>query len=145
MYEKVGEISEAARQALLAALPRLRPIGGGSEQEADYSTTPKMDAGLFQHAELAPIPESRERAIAVKLAPGGKLHKHTHDLERDQNKTRYQVVLATNDGCTSRNGEMTTHLDDRGIYRMTSYLEHEAWNEGATDRIHLVFVTLDGV
>ena len=147
-YTKIGEISEACRQQLLDALPGFGQVGGvHPEQEANYQTTPKMLPAeypvLFGHPDLACIPAMRERAIAVRAEPDGKLHKHIHDLERDRGKTRYQVVLETNDHCTSRNGDMTAHLDDRGIYLMEPFLEHESWNHGASDRTHLVFVTCD--
>lgn len=137
----MGEISETCREELLQDFPRLSQIGGNPLQEANYQTT----AALYDvtHPELAALLPPWQRALGVNIEPGGKLHRHTHNLERDMGKTRYNVVLATNDESTCRNGEDTRHLDDRGVYRMEPYLEHESWNRGDTNRLHLNFITND--
>jgi len=146
MYTKIGEISEACRQALLERLPRFTQIGGKPEQEANYKTTSKLLLENLDHAELRElVPMDRwEKSIAVRIEPGGKLHRHIHDKEScDQGRTRYQVVLETNGECESANGDFRGQLEDRGVYHMQPYLPHEAQNRGETDRTHLVLVTLD--
>lgn len=145
MYKRIGGISEEARLELLSKVPQLVSIGGKPGQEANYKTSGKLDLDSISHPEVtALIPREKwVQSIVVCIPPKGHLHRHTHDLERDQGKTRYHVVLQTNDGCTCRNGDEWYSLGQGGVYWMEPYLEHESDNHGDEDRLHIILVTND--
>jgi len=88
-YHKIGEISEECRKELLQDFPKLSQIGGKPLQEANYQTTPRIEPDELTHPEVIALVPAWFRSFGVNIKPGGKLHRHTHDLERDMGKTRY--------------------------------------------------------
>jgi len=132
MYEKVGEISEAERFRLLDGLPPLKTHGGGPKHTTHYQTTNNFP---LEHLGELPIPRPWKFAFCVGIPPGGHLHPHTH------RGVRYHIVLKTNDLCESWNGGERHHLEEMGIYWMQPELEHESFNRGNSDRLHIILET----
>ena len=140
-YTKVGEISKAARDELLAYLMRLgewtRHCPTGDEPAMRYWAQTGYPLQDVQHDELlALLPADRwAGSFAVMLLPGDTVHPHTHWADRKQAK--YNVVLQTNSDCWCSNGG-EIHQLDVGVYRMERRLEHWAANMGRTPRVHLI-------
>ena len=108
MYEKIGEISEPRRLALLKK-------AGPWAQKRGFSAC-VLDG----------------RRMFVKIPPGGSVHAHTDDA-----REKLHIVLRSA-GALCRSGDEWYELKERGIYRMDPKIEHESANPGAEDRIHLV-------
>lgn len=134
MYEKVGEISKEC-QAELLVLPPLN-THGAIDGPCFYQTT---DHFVLEADLPLPARESWLTAFYVVIPPNGHLHPHSHG---DAHKIlRWHIVLQTNAACECWNAGKPYFLEELGIYSMEPDHEHEAWNRGETERIHLILET----
>ena len=115
MYEKIGEISEERRLELLEYIKE-RPWNHICGRLTDYWSQTVDGNVMF-----------------VMLKPGGYVHKHNDALPH-----KIHTVLETNDMCINRSDGSDYKLELRGVYQMDASLDHESFNFGNTDRIHMV-------
>jgi len=120
-YEKVGKISEGARQALVALV---------------QSDVPKWEIcqGEFRFYycwNLSP------RVMFVKIPPGGRVDPHRDTVAKGN---RWNVILTTNPQCVNYIGvgDRGVHLELGGIFAFDATQEHWAVNNGGTDRYVMV-------
>jgi len=78
-----------------------------------------------------------ELAFLLKIPPRGNVHRHK-DTQREH-KT-YHLPLETNEFCVNYtyNPDTEEHLEVGKLYEIDRLVEHESWNLGKTDRIHLI-------
>lgn len=137
-YKLIGTLQEVDRCSLLDAVSSMAwKQKGAAGLETNYQSIGNIPRNLLMVDSLTVLFGARRwlNCFAVKLAPGGELHPHTHVEHR---KTKYLVVLQTNEKAISRNGEWEGVLEQGGVYEMESGLEHSASNHGDSDRIHLI-------
>lgn len=85
-------------------------------------------------------------AFFVKLpARVGKLYRHSDsDLQRPCTYVSYNVVVQNNPRCISSwwdpvsGEEMSVVLEEGKVYLTDRTVEHQSWNRGDDDRIHLI-------
>jgi len=85
------------------------------------------------------------------IPPGGEIKKHSDGHGRNQGirgeYSTYHIPLETNDKCISRvwkNGVMTEqNLKVGSVYKINTILQHQSFNRGKTNRIHLVVEVYD--
>lgn len=84
------------------------------------------------------------RVMIVKLKPGGHILPHADGGTYAAKRNRYHVPLTTNPSTKFCVGEEAQefHLEVGYIYQLANKEIHSVWNEGTTDRIHIVF---DGI
>lgn len=83
------------------------------------------------------------RVMLARMAPGGVIHPH-----RDQNPAaswphKIHVPLQTNEGVTFYVGRQGYHLAEGCAFEVNNMGLHAVRNEGASDRIHLIFEYYD--
>lgn len=85
-----------------------------------------------------------ERSFLLKIPPGGNVHRHT-DTPRPE-KT-YHIPLQTNEYCVNYtyNPDTETHLEIGKLYEIDRQIEHDSFNRGLSDRIHLIIETIKNV
>lgn len=108
---ELGWINEQARRYLLES------VNGWSHKLGDHSD-------YYAHV----VDGSR---MYIKIKPGGKVHRHS-----DQGQ-KVHIVLQS-DGGVCRVGDEDFRLREGGIYLFDATQEHESFNTGEKDRIHLV-------
>lgn len=84
------------------------------------------------------------RVMFVNLPPGGHITPHADEGEYAAKRNRYHVPITTNKAtkvCVGPEAD-EYHLEVGYIYQLANKQVHSVWNEGTTDRIHLVF---DGI
>lgn len=89
----------------------------------------------FHDVEIAEFPDYK-RAFFLLIPQGGMIHRHT-DTARP-GKT-YHIPVETNKKCVNimyPGGEF--HLEIGNIYQVNRQIEHESFNHGKTNRIHLL-------
>ncbi len=111
MYERIGHISEHRRQELLAEPRNWKHCKG---KLTDYWS------------------DDNGSRMFVKITPGGRVHRHS------DHGYKVHTVLLTNPRCVNSHDGMPNYLEQGGVYKMDASLEHESWNNGETDRIHLI-------
>lgn len=74
------------------------------------------------------------KVMYVKLEPGQRLHPH------QDNETRINYVLQTNDRAITYIEGEAFNLEQGGIYELDATKEHWAVNDGNDDRIHKVLM-----
>lgn len=114
MYERIGTLTSDFRDRLLSEVGEWR-----------HKLTDRKNYWLYA------VDGSRRY---IKLEPGGFVHPHA-----DTGRPKIHWVLKTNPDCVSRWGGEDFHLEELGIYIMDPKTEHESFNNGDTERIHLIF------
>ena len=122
MYKRIGDISEEEASFLLKAAEQASwKINKGPE--VDYET-----AQFFTDK-------------FIKIPAGGWIKRHSDNGGRPEGTTTIHVVLSTNDKCKNISYAEETqeiHLPINSIWEFDTLPEHESFNHGDTERIHLV-------
>ena len=83
------------------------------------------------------------------LSSGKSMAPHTDQNDGKQNFSPYYMVLRrfhipifTNDESFIRVGDQTLHMETGQCWEFNNNIEHEVWNNGTTDRLHILFDVL---
>jgi hypothetical protein len=92
----------------------------------------------YETADVTDHVAGSKRAFFVKLPPGGSMHWHvdTGDCQTDH------IVMSTNEACSNtwldEGGTQAMHMKLGHRYSVDRTVMHAAFNDGETDRIHLL-------
>ncbi len=78
------------------------------------------------------------RAKIVSLPPGNKVYPHVDRGEYYRVRNRYHLILQSS-GSWMRAGDEEVRMKTGELWWFDNKAEHEAMNDGNTDRIHLIF------
>lgn len=78
------------------------------------------------------------RAKIVSLPPGNKVYPHVDRGEYYRVRNRYHLILQST-GSWMRAGEDVVRMRTGELWWFDNNAEHEAMNDGDTDRVHLIF------
>lgn len=78
------------------------------------------------------------RVMINKLIPGGVIYPHADTPVHAEYWDRFHICLQSNPGSTFRCGQETIAMHPGDIWWFNNLLEHEAINNSADDRIHMV-------
>ena len=122
MYNRLGTVTDSCVDALLSIAENAQwKINKGPD--VDYETA-HFGSRKF-----------------IKIPPGGWIKRHSDNGGRPDGTRVIHVVLSTNSQCINHSyasTEQKIHLEQNGIYMFDTWPEHESFNLGDTDRIHLV-------
>jgi hypothetical protein len=82
----------------------------------------------------------------IKLPPGGFIPRHSDNGGRHEGISVYHAVLKTNEDCISVSyvePVQKIHLPINTLWLFDTWPEHESFNNGNTDRVHLVIDSYD--
>lgn len=85
------------------------------------------------------------RAKIVSLPPGKRVYPHVDRGDYYQVHARLHLVLRSTQGSKLRAGDETCLLRNGELWWFDNQQEHEAWNDGDENRIHLIFDVLPGL
>jgi hypothetical protein len=76
-------------------------------------------------------------AFFLKIPPGGKVHRH---IDTTRIEKTFHIPIETNDDCWNYtyHPDSKIHMDIGHVYEINRQIEHESFNNGKTDRIHLI-------
>jgi len=77
------------------------------------------------------------RVMINRLPPGKYIRKHS-DGTGEKYYQRYHIPLLTNDGVDFRCGNERAQMPVGSAWWFDNFQEHEIWNRGDCDRVHLV-------
>ncbi len=78
------------------------------------------------------------RVLIVKLKAGGVVTEHVDRGLYADYYDRFHIVLSTNKNCISITGEESDHWAEGECWWFNHKLPHSAYNNGLTDRVHLI-------
>ena len=106
--------------------------------ESDYQTsTIKLDTVFGLKCEFCRL---------IKLPPNGFIPRHSDNGGRKESVNTYHAVIQTNDDCINisyADIHQRIHLPKDTLWLFDTWPEHESFNFGSTDRIHLVIESHD--
>lgn len=92
--------------------------------------------------ELWPL-EKWKQTFFLKIPPGGNVNRHS---DAEKYCLSYNIPITTNNECESimyGPDKIVSHLEVGGVYSINRNLEHESFNKGKTDRVHLIITIND--
>ena len=127
MYTKIGKVSDRTLNYLsyVSMNAQWKDVIG---PEDNFKT-------WFYNVKIKEFPEY-EKAFFLMIPAGGRVHKHTDTARPEET---YHIPIKTNDKCINimyPGGDF--HLEVGNIYHVDRQIEHESFNNGKTDRIHLL-------
>ena len=139
MYKQIGEVSNKTVSSLLA-LSQLLDWKINKGLEVDYKTIQGFEDRL-KDIHLPWDQEKIKSARFICIPSGGNIKRHSDNTKPDGWKI-YHIPLSTNDHCINlvyKDGETKEfHLPVGTLWEFDAWPEHESFNLGKTDRIHLV-------
>ena len=128
-----------------SAIP-LRSIGGKADdifvspqEDAIYQDTALLQNSLYLNELLAVFKCPLMAVRLLKLEAGAQIKEHKDaDLAYEKGEIRIHIPVQTNDAVNFVLGKERIHLKEGECWYMNFNLPHSIYNEGATDRIHLV-------
>ncbi len=139
------------REALAIPLRGLRKSAIGNRKRRDVMESRwTSGSASFPHARqfIQQIADdlgcSPGRAKIVCLPPGKHVYPHIDRGEYYRLHARFHLVLHSNDGSMLKAGDETRRLKAGELWWFDNKQVHEAWNDGAENRIHLIFDLLPG-
>ena len=85
--------------------------------------------------------EFGENGRFIKIPAGGWIKRHSDNGGRPKGTRVFHTVISTNDKCLNISyGKQTQkiHMEVGTVWEFDTLPEHESYNHGKTDRIHLV-------
>ena len=82
------------------------------------------------------------RAKIVNLPPGKRVYPHVDRGEYYRVHARFHLVLHSPEGSAMRAGDEVCRLRPGELWWFDNKAEHEAWNDGDDNRVHLIFDVL---
>ncbi len=141
MYNEIADISAVT-------IAQLKGIVIEVPWEVHVSDVTAHEAAPCDHP-LQSVPEIVDRwpidtwqnLSFLRLRPGGKLYRHA------DSGFGFHIPVETNDDAVSLTYpdgiEMRQHLEVGKLYRVERSIEHESFNDGNTDRTHLIVLLKD--
>ena len=141
MYTEIGKVSEATIAELKTILTEISWEEHISEVTDHHAAScidqVKSVAGIV---EQWPV-DTWAALTFLRLTPGGKLYRHHDD------GFGYHVPVETNPAVVSLSFEngvrKAHHLEVGKIYSVDRSIEHESFNDGDTNRTHLIILLRD--
>ena len=138
MYKEIGQVSESTIAELKTIFDEVR------WEEHISEITDHKAAGCIDEckavpglAEQWPV-DTWYSMTLLRLPPRGKLYRHADD------GFGFQIPVETNDGAVSvtypNGNRYEQHLEVGKIYRVDRSIEHESFNDGDTNRTHLIII-----
>jgi len=138
MYTEIGQVSAATVTELLALLEDLRwehHVSDVTNHEA-AGCMEQLQA-VEEIVRLWPV-ESWQQLLFLRLGPGGKLHRHADE------GFGFHIPVESNSEVISvcyDDGVRNEYLLEVGkVYHVDRSIEHESFNDGDTNRTHLIIV-----
>lgn len=78
------------------------------------------------------------RCMINKVKPGGVIVAHTDTKAHTDFYSRYHICLESNEDSMLRAGDEYVNMRPGEVWWFDNSQEHEVWNRGKTDRIHLI-------
>jgi hypothetical protein len=142
MYIDEGPIDEKTLNAIRSVLP---------EQKWQYCRREEGETHMMGGCKDAVIDipglverwaaELWEQAIFLRLLPRDHPFRHS----ATKSGIRYHIPVETNDQAVSvtypHGDKIEQHLEVGRVYSIDPEIEHESFNEGMTDRTHLIVIT----
>ena len=130
-------------------LLRLQPLDGSCADKrecVDYAALDALPpARDLIHALMAAVRGTRlGRCMLTRVPPGHRIYPHTdvgtHPLHYDTERyyNRYHIVLQCDGGSYFRAEDEVVRMQPGETWWFNNAVEHEVWNDGQTDRIHLI-------
>ena len=136
MYQEIGKVSEATisdLRGILNAATWEEHISDVTDHQAAPCT--EQVQAVDEIAGIWPI-DTWHHMLFLKLRPGGKLYRHADD------GFGFLIPVETNEDAVSlsyQNGARHEHhLEIGRIYHVDRSIEHESFNNGETNRTHLI-------
>lgn len=133
------------REVLAIPLRGLKASAIGNRKRRDvhesrWTTTSRKYpvARAFLEDLAAKLDSELSRAKIVCLPPGHKVYPHIDRGEYYRLRNRYHLVLASS-GSWMRAGDEEVRMKTGELWWFDNDQEHEACNDGDTDRIHMIF------
>ncbi|MCZ6775263.1 MAG: aspartyl/asparaginyl beta-hydroxylase domain-containing protein [Ignavibacteria bacterium] len=138
MYEEIGQVSEAT-------ISQLRTILSESTWEEHISDVTDHQAAPC-NVQVQAVDEivvrwpvdTWHQLLLLRLKPGGKLYRHADE------GYGFHIPVETNRRAVCSTYENDFAVDQNlqvgKIYRVDRSIEHEAFNNGRTDRTHLIVI-----
>jgi hypothetical protein len=139
MYTEIGQVSEATIAELKTILDEVARWEHHISKVTDHQAAVcieqcKTVAGLV---DLWPV-DTWSSMTFLRLGPGGKLYRHADD------GFGFHIPVETNPAAVSlsfENGARAEqHLEVGKLYHVDRSIEHESFNDGETDRTHLIIL-----
>jgi quercetin dioxygenase-like cupin family protein len=118
-------------------VPSLENIMDGFERTDYPALTIEGFARLLREVE-GRIGRPAERAMIIRLKPGGKIGEHIDQGLYADCTHRFHVPLVTNPAAWLNSGEETAHLEAGVLYLFNKHVPHSGANDGDSPRVHLV-------
>lgn len=93
----------------------------------------------FLESFSADVDSILSRAKIVLLPAGKRVYPHIDRGEYYRIRNRYHFVLSSNDGSWMRTGDEEVRMKEGELWWFDNNKVHEAMNDGAHDRIHMIF------
>lgn len=128
---------------------RLQPLDGSSSDPRECIDYPAFgalpEAKRLVYALMAMVYGERlGRVMITRLAPGRKIYRHA-DVGPDPRQydtvryySRHHIVLQAERLSMFEAGGEVCHMAPGEVWWFDNSVEHEVWNDGHTDRIHLI-------
>ncbi len=150
MYKKVGEICHESRIAILekAESKEYKVVKG---PDVDYMTYREAIDDVKSQKLIWPH-EDIYSASYFMIPAGGVIKKHSDGYGRNQDirgeYSTYHIPLKNNDRCVNRvwideDNYIDQNLELGVVYKFDTMQQHQSFNLGKTDRIHLVVEAYD--
>jgi quercetin dioxygenase-like cupin family protein len=101
----------------------------------------KAFAALLRDVENT-LDRRAERAMFVKLCPGGRITPHIDQGLHAEATNRYHIAIASNVRAWLRVEDTVKTIPPGEVWFFNKHAMHSAGNDGPTDRIHLIVDTL---
>jgi len=138
MYQEIGQVSETTIAELKTILDEVR------WEEHISDVTDHKAAGCLEQCKTVPglvdqwPVDAWYSMTLLRLSSGGKLYRHADE------GFGFQIPIETNDGAVSvtypNGNRCEQHLEAGNIYSVDRSIEHESFNDGETDRTHLIII-----
>lgn len=137
--------ADVQREALAIPVRGLRKSAQGDRPRRDVhesrwtSASVRLPAARTLLKQVADAETSiMGRAKIVSLPPGNKVYPHVDRGEYYRVRNRYHLILQSA-GSWMRAGDEEVRMKTGELWWFDNKAEHEAMNDGETDRIHLIF------
>jgi len=138
MYQEIGQVSQVTISELRNMLDELKWEEHISDKTFHQAAICKEQVeDVNEIVARWPI-DTWHQLLFMRLKPGGKLYRHADD------GWGYHIPVESNVGAMSSTFkdsiEVKQHLEVGKIYSVDRSIEHESFNNGDTDRTHLIVI-----
>ena len=109
------------------------------ESRFTTSSRPFVVARAFLESFAAAQQAEMGRAKIVRLMPGRRVYPHIDRGEYYRLRDRYHLILRSPAGSYLKSGDEEVRMREGELWWFDNNQMHEAYNDGDSDRIHLIF------